>query len=325
MKWDIITTILRNYCLHDIIGHIGPLKNKTLLRKLLQQKHSNIRFTRCIKTINYHRNLNCILQLRDGRILTGSNTLCVWDGNTFELLNTIDDSEHITHILQINERVIVTASLKCKFDFWKIENNNFKMLAKFKATYYIYCMLLIDCNTLAYGDLGYVYLVDISMKKIINSLFENSCAVALMKIDNFLITVSYEGVLRLRNINKNFLFVKEVYEGKKVLSIAQVSNKHFATGSIDNKIRIYEWVLNNVLNIKTIELLSINVTSLIVLKDGRLVGGSEQGQIIIWGPGGEDKSVLEKSNSCDSIAQVIQLKDGRIISISKSKTINIWS
>jgi hypothetical protein len=158
MKWDIITTILRNYCLHDILGHIRPLKNKTLLRKLLQQKHSNICFTRCIKTIKYHRKLNCILQLTDGRILTGSNNLCVWDGNTFELLNTIDDSDYITHILQINERMIVTASLKCKLNFWKIENDNFEMIAKFNAVYSVYCMLLVDYNTLAYGgDIGYIY------------------------------------------------------------------------------------------------------------------------------------------------------------------------
>jgi WD40 repeat protein len=146
-----------------------------------------------------------------------------------------------------------------------------------------------------------------------------------MKIENYLITVSYEGVLRLRDINKNFLFVKETNEGQKVLSVAKIDNKSFATGSIDSKIRIYEMVSDNVRIIKTLSLLNSFIISLIVLKDGRLVGGSEDGLIIIWGLCSDDKSVLDRSNSCDSIAQVIQLKDGRIISISKNKAINIWS
>jgi hypothetical protein len=240
MKWDIIATILRNYCLHEILQYIRPLKNKSLLKKLLQQKHSKIRFTRCVKTFNHNNGLNCILQLTDGRILTGSDTLCIWDSHTFELLKAIDSSKDITHILQMNEVTIVTATYKRKKDFWKIKNENIEVVATYGTACSVRCMIQIDCNTLAYADkTSNVYIVDINERKAVINLqsADNRRTIVMVKMDDHLITFNDAGVIFLRDIKNNFLLLKKCSEVTATFPtlIVKVNKKLFAIGSCDSK------------------------------------------------------------------------------------------
>jgi WD40 repeat protein len=326
MKWDILATILRNHCLHEIIQYIRLSKNKSLLKKLLQQKYSNIRFTRCVKTFNHQNRLSCILQLTDGRILTGSNTLCIWDSHTFELLKTIDSSKDISHILQINEVTLVTASYKHKLDFWKIENGNIEMVAQFNTTASVYCMVQIDCNTLAYGGkTRNISIIDVHKRKTVHSLqsSEHRGTVAMVKMNDHLITGGDVGVIFLRDINNNFLLLKKISGGKQIISIVKVNKKLFAAGYSDSKIILYELLLGDIKVIRTLDVYFFSQAhSLAVLKDGRLVAGNGDGEIIIWDSTYKVECILA-SKSCNSVNQIIQLKDGRIVSISDYN--DVWS
>jgi WD40 repeat protein len=263
LKCNLISIILKNFCLHDLIEHSRGLKTKALLESLLQLKHSKITFSKCIKITDFHLQFNCILQLTDGRILTGHNNhpICVWDKDTLLLVTTACDySDTVNYLLQVNETKIVTADLKGQIKIWKIDNDEFELIAEIERNslyeYNVYTMIKMDENTIAYSTddetEAMIYIIDINTTKRV--LCVRACmygwVTALLKRDRYLIACLGNGKLMLRDINDEYNYVSKFEEDEDygidyLKSIVQINKKLFATGYSDGKIKIFEVLLGD--------------------------------------------------------------------------------
>jgi hypothetical protein len=218
MKWDIIPIIFKNLCLHDIIEHCRLSKNKALKEKLLLLKHSNntISFTKCVRTIEHDDYFNCIIQLTDGRILTGhkQNPVCIWSKDTFKLLDEIPCSHDILKILQINNATILTVDAEEQIHIWEVVGNEFKCIngvRDYNDDSQVYSLAIIDNSTIAFSTYddeyvndGYVGFVDIRTAEI-KEAFETDWVIALLKMnENYLVTCLRNGTLELRDLNNSF-------------------------------------------------------------------------------------------------------------------------
>jgi hypothetical protein len=223
MKWNILTIIFKNLNLNDLIEYSKFTKNKTLIEKLLKLKHRTTHFSRCIKTIQCHNPINCILELTDGRIVIGTeNDLCVYKKETFELETIDEHSEHIISLLQVNDSALLAATKKCLFKFWLFKGINFKVTATMPTGYPILDMSQIDNNTMAYSIDSFclIYTLKLNPPQRGERLATEKCINALMKLDNYLITGSVDGVLGFRDINNNYALLNSIPEkGKAILSI----------------------------------------------------------------------------------------------------------
>jgi WD40 repeat protein len=65
------------------------------------------------------------------------------------------------------------------------------------------------------------------------------------------------------------------------------------------------------------------VTSVIQLKDGRIVSCSSDETLRLWNLDGTN-STVEFNGHTDDVNKVIQLMDGRIVSCSDDKTMRVW-
>jgi WD40 repeat protein len=350
MKWDIMAIIFKNFSLNEIIELNRYCNNKTFKEKLLQLIHSNHSFTKCVQSILHNTEIQCILQLTDGRILTGhsEHPICVWDKDTFEPIDIIKSSYRAENIMQINNTAIVTLHLKRQINIWQVDSDKIELVDEVQQDiehYYsqeIYCLTKINNHTIAYytacafedfgldGGEGEINFVDVNTSECIASYNTGWVKViALLKISvNYLILSFEDGVLELRDLSnelKNLSSIKReisdyIFEAPLVRQIAKINNKLFATGSADGKIMIYGLFSKEMKLVRTLDAYA-SVNSLILLKDGRLVSESST-NMIVWNLEFEVEYVLEKPNT--EFKQVIQLKDGRIVSISDDRTIDIW-
>jgi WD40 repeat protein len=250
----------------------------------------------------------------------------VWKKDTFELLEIINREGHVVCLLQVNNSTFLALSKDTLIHFWTFKGDNFKVTDVIYTQYPTLDMVQIDNNTLVYSTdmFCYIFIARLNPSEIVKRLDVGSSLKVLMKLDNYLITGSDDGVLGFRDINNNYELSKEILEeGQAILSIVKLNSKLIATGSTDSNIRIYNMIDNDVRLFKILQNHTWTVESMIRLKDGRLVSGSRDNLIIVWGLCFEVESVLGSPNW--GITDLIQVKDGRIASVSNDMTIKIWS
>ena len=67
-----------------------------------------------------------------------------------------------------------------------------------------------------------------------------------------------------------------------------------------------------------------DITSIIQIKNGKLVSSSNDNTIKIWDPNYNFQCIQTLTGHKDSIIKIIQLNNGKILSLSKDKTIKLW-
>ena len=105
-----------------------------------------------------------------------------------------------------------------------------------------------------------------------------------------------------------------------VTSLALLSNGKLASGSEDNKIKI--WNLETYKEIGTIITDSL-IYSLVALSNGWVAGGSEDGTIKIWNS--ETRQLIKTLRGhSDEVYSLVVLSNGWLASGSHDGSINIW-
>jgi WD40 repeat protein len=253
------------------------------------------------------------------------------------ITKTCDHSDNVNYLLQINETTIVSAGLKGDIKIFRINNNDFEMIREIKNECYVFSMIKINENTIAYStcdEEDFIFaVVDINTAKYFTytRTYGLGKITALLKFDGYLITGLSNGKSELWDMDADYNYLSEtvddevcnVYGDDFLMSIVKVNKNLFATGLSNGKIKIYQVLYKDMILIRILDSHHSSVNCLIMLKDGRLVSGSSDSSVIVWGLKFELESVL-RTDCCKSITQVIQLKDGRIASLRDGKIV-IWS
>ena len=267
------------------------LFNEYLLNNFIIKKKLIFPEISCLATCKGHSSsIDCIIQLYDGRIATGSSdgSVKIWDSNNFNLIKTlkINMQKNPDPIYSINQ-------MKNKFLVYGTEGGNFIIWDINK--YQIICFVK-NCHS--------------------KSIW------GFMNVGkNKLVSISEDGTFKVWNIN-NFKLIKtiNVNEGM-ILSEWTAEDGNLITGLENGKILI--WDMNNYTCKNEFIGHELGVDYIIQLSDYRIVSGAQDMKLKIW-----DyftcKCLKTLIGHKDKIESLLELNDTRIISASWDKTFKIW-
>ena len=258
----------------------------------------NRNFINVEKLIKHKQGINSIIQLKDGRLLTGSKdfTIRFWEdiNGRFQNKETIDEfTGSVLCLYQLKDGRILSS---CK------DNNTIRIWCKKEGKYT--CEFTLSEH-----------------KDFVTSIIQLE--------DERLVTASKDKTLCIWEGQNTKLFQRKqtlIEHSDGVYAIAEISNARIASGSDDNTVRIWEEVDNKYKCNHILQGHAKGVRALCWLKDERkLVSGSDDQYFKIWEEK-EDKwecisSILAHHYG---ITCIIQLFDGRLVTASKDKTIRVW-
>ena len=244
--------------------------------------------------------INSIIQLHDGRLLTGSSDykMKLWEEQGGQFVETLTISELTGDVLCLYElkdlRIISTIKTSGAMKVWNKKKD--------EETYEIVITL---------------------------SEHKNAVTSILQFHDEKLITGSKDKTIRIWDINENSFrctqIIEDHKEGVHCLCDLLVGIR-FASGSEDKTIRIWEESNGLFKQVKILSDHKSRVRALVQTDNGFLISGSDK-VIIIYKLKDDNNFVrVEKINAHNSyITTLIKLSDGKIASASRDYLIKIWN
>ena len=261
-------------------------------------KQISRKFNPIQRLLGHRQMINSIIQLHDGRLLTGSSDFKMkfWEEQGGRFIDTLTISELTGDILCLYElkdlRIISTIKTGGAMKVWNKK--------KEEETYELVITL---------------------------SEHKNSVTSILQLSDEKLITGSKDKTIRLWDINENSFHCTQIIEEHKegIYSLCELIGRRFASGSEDKTIRIWE-EKNGLFNqVKILNDHKSRVRALIQTNNGFLVSGGDK-VIIIYKLKEDNFIKVEKINAHSSfITKLVKLSDGKIASSSRDKQIKIWN
>ena len=241
------------------------------------------------------KNVSSIIELPSGNILTGGahGLLYIWNKTYNEIIETIRAHyKYIPDLLLFNERLFISISEECMIRIWKIENK-IKMKGEIEINYNPLNLTKISKKFIAIGSsLG----INIYKFKISNENY-------LMEEINFFPQ------------NTTVIAISEIKDGRIAInSLYQILLWDYTITKKKDFEKSYCYLKGH----------KKNVTSLLLLKNGNLISGSEDKKIIIWNT--KKKEIINELNQHKGpVLSLFQLKEGNLVSGEKFSLIYIWS
>ena len=261
-------------------------------------KQISRKFNPIQKLIGHRQMINSIIQLHDGRLLTGSSDykMKFWEEQGGRFIDTLTISELTGDILCLYElkdlRIISTIKTSGAMKIWNKK--------KEEETYELTLTL---------------------------SEHKNSVTSILQLSDEKLITGSKDKTIRLWDIYENSFRCTQILKDHTdgVYSLCELIGRRFASGSEDKTIRIWEENKGLFNQVKILNDHKSRVRSLIQTKNGFLISGADK-VIIIYKLEEDIFKKIETINAHSSyITRLIYLSDGKIASASRDTHIKIWN
>ena len=264
-------------------------------------KEISRKFNAMQKLLGHRQMINSIIQLHDGRLLTGSSDykMKFWEEQGGQFIDTLTISELTGDILCLYElkdyRIISTIKTSGAMKVWNKKND--------EETY-----------------------------ELVTTLSEHKNAVTsiLQFHDEKLITGSKDKTIRIWDINENSFRCTQIIEEHKegVYSLCDLLvGIRFASGSEDKTIRIWEESQGLFKQVKMLTDHKSRVRALVQTDDGFLITGGDK--VIIIYKLKDNNNFLKmnviKDAHTSSITRLIKLSDGKIVSASRDTTIRIWA
>ena len=293
---------------NDSIGNIlANIKNEVNKISLVKENNFNYKFNfkpisrkfnAIQKLIGHTQMINSIIQLHDGRLLTGSSDykMIFWEEQGGRFIETMTINELTGDILCLYElkdlRIIST-----------IKNSGAMKVWNKKKDKEIYELVI----TLSEHKLSVTSIIQLADEK--------------------LITGSKDKTIRLWDLNENSFRCTQIIEEHKdgVYSLCELIGGRFASGSEDKTIRI--WEENNGLfkQVKVLNDHTSRVRAMVQTNNGYLITGSDK-IIIIYKLKEDNFIITDKLEAhSSSITRIIKLSDGKIASASRDMQIKIWN
>lgn len=280
-----------------------------------------------LSTIQAHDNeINCMIQLYDGRIITGSDdkTMKIWNINELKCEKIIQSlTEEIYAIVQINIEKIASGSSDFLIQLWNISNWNCFYTINGHSDSIFSLIVLNDTSLLSCsGDKG-IKLWDLSELNCINTFLGHTQAVYVLLLlsSGIFASGSYDTTVKLWKSSK----VECVYtlngHSDYVTSLLELKDKRLASGSKDKTIIL--WNINTCTKVSIINVSRGIVFSLLQLRNSYLISGSYS-DLTVWSLNSL-RALSEFSSHSHYIKGIIELDDNRIVSCSCDKTIKIWT
>ena len=253
------------------------------------------------RLMGHKQMINSIIQLHDGRLLTGSSDykMKFWEEQDGKYIETMTISELTGDILCLYElkdkRIISTIKSTGAMKIWSKKNNinNYELVFTLSEH-----------------------------KNPVTSIIQLS--------DEKLITGSKDKTIKLWDISDNIFRCTQTLTDHKegIYSLCELTGNRFASGSEDKTIIIWEEFNGLYKNVNMLTDFKSIIRSIITynIDNNRfLIAGGEK-NIIIYKENGDNFIKVEKFEAHTSnITRIIKLSNGKIASASRDTLINIWN
>ena len=273
-----------------------------------QDKYSNFnfkfnpisrKFNAIQKLLGHRQMINSIIELHDGRLLTGSSDykMKFWEEQDGRFVETLTISELTGDILCLYElkdyRIISTVKNSGAMKIWTKKKNTE----------------------------SYELTITLSEHK-------SSVTSIIQLTDDRLLTGSKDKTIILWDITENSFKCTQIISEHKdgVYSLCQLTGVRFASGSEDKTIRIWEEENGSFRNVVVLKDHKSRVRALTMTNTGYLISGGDK--IIIVYKIKDSKfmkvSSFDKAHA-NSITKIIKLSDGKIATSGRDNLIKIWN
>ena len=246
--------------------------------------------------LGHKKPISCIIQLRNGQIVTGSSdfTIRIWkeiNGQFAEIHQIKEFTGNVYSLSQLKDGRILSSAR---------DSNTIRIWDKNKDKY-------ICEVTLSEHKASVTCMVQLADERLVSG--SRDCTVCI-----------WDSNMKAFQCKQT---LKEHTGG--VFSLAELNGGRIASGGDDNKICIWEEKENefkctNILNGHT-----SRVKALCALNDGSLCSGGEDRTLRIWEEKeGQFTCVCSENAANGGLTSIIQMRDDRIVCSSTDKTIRIW-
>ena len=259
------------------------LNNFIIKKKFIYPEIKNISICK-----GHTSSIDCMVQLYDGRIATGSSdgSVKIWDNKNFKLIKTLKNDSSLEPIYSINQ-------MKNNFLIYGTEGGNF---AIWDINTYQKILIVKNCHS--------------------KSIW------GFMNVGkNRVVSISEDETFKVYNINTFKLIRTIKLNDGMILSEWTAKDGSLITGTENGNILI--WDMNNYSCKKQLKGHQLGVDYIIQLWDYRIISGAQDKKLKIWDYfTGECLATLE--GHADTIESLLELKDTRIISASWDKCFKVW-
>jgi hypothetical protein len=292
--------------IHDLEGRLKAVRKNGLpppLKKAQEAVAEVAKFTGvCEKTLEGHSDhleghLHCLIQLADGRVVSGSRdqTLKVWNVNTGYCERTLyGHSECVRCVVQLADGRVVSGSGDNTLKVWNVNTGVCERTLEGHSEW-VECLIQLADGRVVSGD----------------------------------------GDCKLKVWNVNTGVCERTLEGHSewVYCLVLLADGRVMSGSDDHTLKV--WNVNTGVCEKTLEGHNGGIHCLVQLADGRVVSGGgltvmddDDGFYLkVWNVNtGVCKNIsetLEGHGEC--VYCVVQLADGRVVSGSGDNTLHVWN
>jgi WD40 repeat protein len=255
----------------------------------------------CIKTLTFENKVTSVITLRDDLVAVGL-------GSQIKIYNTKDFN--CTDVISFNKLIDYDNLLL-------LSDGNLACTARKTIKTYISYILILNghnkynkINTLSVDGRGlslinlsegrFAYACEFDIKIFAKTSFsllgvklsyfdkfkkvkvldnQDVYALAYSERYNIMISGSLDGTITAWDMG-NYQKIKTINDSDKVLSLLMLPNGYFASGLMNGSIKLFSMTGYKCINILKSQ--TSQVTSLLLLKDKRIISGSNDGSIIIW-------------------------------------------
>ena len=285
----------------------------------------------CLATLKSHiSSIDCIVQLYDGRIATGSSdgSVKIWNQNDYSLIKTLDlereENDPIYSIHQMTNNYLIYGTEGGNFCIWDI--NSYQIITTIENCHLksVWGFMNAGKNKIVSISEDETFKIwNINNFKLIKSININEGMILSewTAKDGSLITGCENGKILIWDMNDYSCFKELKGHNSGVDYIIQLSDYRIVSGAQDNNLKIWDYFSGECLG--TLKGHSSAIETLLELKDTRVVSGSWDQTLKIWDIYNYQCLSTIKAHN-DYILVIELLKDGKFASGSADNTLKIW-
>ena len=326
----------------NIKNEIDKIDMKTYQNNNFSFKFNTIsrKFNIIQKLLGHRQTINSIIELHDGRILTGSSDykMKFWEDQGGRFVETLTISELTGDILCLYElkdkRIISTIKTSGAMKVWSkkkgVESYELTItLSEHKSS--VTCLVQLPDERLLTGSKDKTIIIwdisDNSFKctQIINEHKEGVYSLCLLTGVRFASGSEDKtiGIWEYKDgLYKNENYLKD--HKTRVRALIMTNNTFFITGG-DKIIIVYKLKDDKFIKFGTFNAHANHITKIIKLSDGKIASCGRDCLIKIWNENNGELLVSEiLKGHTRSVYDIVELKDGRLASVSGDNLVIIW-